>query len=172
MRSSPIRENLSELDTTSQVHFLRSVQAMSWSGANDLIIQAFQKLQPEVRLVALEAVRFTMERSHRDWLISVFESEPHSFTRWLAFDICCHWPVVRCGDRDWLISNLNNLGESEDVRLSAAQGLLEILPACRSPRTQAVVVDALGSIDPSLAARAEELYGEPLTDVIASKQAS
>lgn len=154
------RTPLWEIDIPEQLGFLRAVQSMSWSGAVALIVSAYPRLDSEMRLASLEALRFILNRSHRAWLLEIVDSEKDANIRWLAFDICCHLPVATGHDVKWLLHWMNDASNDLDLRFSALIGLTELLSfsVCKSPRTRRVISEALRGIDPPLQDRVKGLF--------------
>ncbi len=149
-----------ELERHEQLGFLRAVQSMSWTGAVDLIVSAYPRLDAEVRLASLDALRFILNRSHRAWLLKIVDTEKDPNIRWLAFEICCHLPVTTGHDVKWLLQRMNDASEDLDLRFSALIGLTELLSfsVCKSPRTRRVIEEALRGIDPPLQDRVKGLF--------------
>lgn len=154
------RTPLWELERQEQLGFLHAVQRMSWSGAVDLIVSAYPRLDAEMRLASLEALRFILSRSHRAWLLEIVHTEKDPNIRWLAFEICCHLPVATGHDVKWLLQRMNDASEDLDLRFSALIGLTELLSfsVCKSPRTRGLIEEALRGIDPPLHDRVKGLF--------------
>jgi hypothetical protein len=152
--------DLSDIDEGDQVGFLRAVKSMTYSDAVDLIVHSYPKLNPQLHLEALEAIRFTIKVQHRVFLNSIIVSGESHDVRWLAFDILCNPPFLINRDMIWLTQIAMDQSAHPDFRSSAVFGLFRLLNSTKSDLMKNRVNRVLRICDPQLTKKAMLLFGE------------